>query len=185
MDAIINEAINVLKQGGVILYPSDTIPGIGCDATNEVAVTKVFNLKNRPENKSLILLVSSDAMLQRYVTEIPEVAWDVLDYADKPTTIIYPNGKNLPKICLAKDGSIGIRIVKSGYLNKLIHKLGKPLVSTSANFSNDPSPKTMQEIPKSLVDKVDFVVNLPSETGNKVSAIIKLEVNGEFKIIRK
>ncbi len=185
MDTIINDALAVLKQGGVILYPSDTIPGIGCDATNEKAVSKVFDIKNRPENKSLILLVSSDAMLQRYVAEVPEVAWDILDYADKPTTIIYPKGKNLPEICLAEDGSIGIRIVKSGYLNKLIHKLGRPLVSTSANYSNEPSPKTMEEIPESLVDKVDFVVNLPSETGKKASAIIKLEVNGEFKIIRK
>ena len=185
METIINDALAVLKQGGVILYPSDTIPGIGCDATNEAAVTKVFEIKNRPDNKSLILLVSSDAMLQRYIAEVPEVAWDILDYADKPTTIIYPNGKNLPKMCLAADGSIGIRIVKSGYLNKLIHNLGKPLVSTSANFSDEPTPITMEEIPRSLLDKVDFVVNLPSETNNKTSAIIKLEVNGEFKIIRK
>jgi L-threonylcarbamoyladenylate synthase len=185
MESIINEALTTLKEGGVILYPSDTIPGLGCDATNEAAVNKVFEIKNRPENKSLIILVSSDAMLQRYVAEVPEVAWDILDYADKPTTIIYSNGKNLPKNCLAADDSIGIRIVKTGYLNKLIHKLGKPLVSTSANFSNEPSPKTMEEIPQSLADKVDFIVNLPSESKNKASAIIKLEVNGEFKIIRK
>lgn len=185
MDSIINEALTVLRQGGIILYPSDTIPGLGCDATNEPAVAKVFEVKNRSENKNLILLVSSEAMLQRYVKEVPEVAWDILDYADKPTTIIYSDGMNLPKNALAADGSIGIRIVKSGYLNKMIHKLGKPLVSTSANFSNETSPKTMEEIPQSLLDKVDFIVNLPSETGNKASAIIKLEVNGEFKIIRK
>jgi L-threonylcarbamoyladenylate synthase len=185
MEDIISKTIQVLKDGGVILYPTDTIPGIGCDATNEQALQKVFDIKNRPTNKSLILLVSSDGMLQRYVKEVPDIAWDLIDYAEKPTTIIYPNGKNLPKICLAEDGSIGIRIIKTGYLNKLITKLGKPLVSTSANISNEPSPQSMEEINKSLAEKVDFIVNLPSQSSSKASAIIKLEVNGVFKIIRK
>ncbi len=185
MNDIINEAHQVLKTGGVILYPTDTIPGLGCDATNEKAVNRIFEVKNRPENKSMILLVSNEGMLQRYVEEVPEIAWDLLDYADKPTTLIYPKGINLPKVCLAPDGSVGIRMVKTGYLNKLIQKLGKPLVSTSANFSGEPSPLNMEEIHHGLLDKVDFVVNLPSEAINKASAIIKLEVNGVFKIIRK
>ena len=185
MDETISKTLLVLNNGGVILYPSDTIPGIGCDATNEIAINKIFEIKNRPEQKSLILLVSSEAMLQRYVEEVPDVAWDLIDYADKPTTIIYPKGKNLPQVCFAPDGSVAIRIVKNGYLNKLIQKLGKPLVSTSANLSGEPSPLKMEEISKSLVEKVDFIVNLPFESRSKASAIIKLEVNGVFKIIRK
>ena len=185
MEDIISKTLEVLKDGGVILYPSDTIPGIGCDASNEEAIKKVFEYKNRPEQKSLILLVSSEVMLQKYVREVPDVAWDLIDYSEKPTTIIYPEGKNLPKICFAADGSVAIRIVKSGYLNKLIQKLGKPLVSTSANLSGEPSPLKMEEINKTLVEKVDFIVNLPFESRSKASAIIKLEVNGVFKIIRK
>jgi len=185
MKTIINEALEVLKNGGVILYPTDTIPGLGCDATNKEAVSNIFELKNRPSQKSMILLVNSDSMLQKYVSEVPEMAWDIIDLSEKPTTIIYPKGINLPDICLADDGSIGIRMVKIGYLNELIQKLGKPLVSTSANFSGEPSPSKMEEINPLLAKKVDFIVNLTSESKNNASAIIKLELNGEFKIIRK
>ncbi len=185
MTAIINEAVEVLRNGGVILYPTDTIPGVGCDATNEEAVSKIFDIKNRPAQKSMILLVNSDAMLQKYVAEVPEMAWDIIDLSEKPTTIIYPKGVNLPDICLAEDKSIGIRMIKTGYLFQLIQKLGKPLVATSANFSDEPNPNTIEEINPLLAKKVDFIVNLPSESNNRASAIIKLELNGEFKIIRK
>lgn len=177
--------VTSLKEGGVILYNTDTIPGLGCDATNESAVERIFDIKQRPENKSLILLVANDGMLQRFVEEVPEIAWDILDYAEKPTTIIYPKGINLASNVLASDGSIGIRMVKSGPLHQLITALGKPLVSTSANLSGDASPTTLSEINPEIASKVDLIVDLPTETTKQASSIIKIELNGEFKIIRK
>jgi L-threonylcarbamoyladenylate synthase len=179
------EAVKILREGGVILYNTDTIPGLGCDPTNAEAVERIFEIKQRPENKSLILLVSSDAMLQRFVEEVPEVAWDLVDFAEKPTTIIYPKGKNLASNVVAKDGSIGIRMIKSGPLQRLIHGFGKPLVSTSANLSGQPNPQTIAETHPEIVSKVDLVVDLPTEKTKKASSIIKIELNGEFKIIRK
>lgn len=182
---MIRKAIEVLNNGGVILYPTDTIPGLGCDATNEEAAQKIFEIKNRPAQKSFIVLVSSDAMLQKYVSEIPEIAWDIIDYAEKPTTIIYPNARNLAPSIMAEDGSIGIRMVKFGEVHRLIHQFGKPLVSTSANLSGEPSPTDLSEINTEISSKVDLIVDLPN-IGNKVaSSIIKIELNGEFKIIRK
>lgn len=182
---LIQQAIQTLKSGGVIAYSTDTIPGLGCDATNEIAIDRIFEIKNRPVNKSVIVLVSSDAMLQKYVEEVPEVAWDILDFSTKPTTIIYPKGKLLAKNAIADDGSIGIRMIKEGPLQQLIHKLNRPLVSTSANLSGEVSPKTILEISPEVTSKVDLVVDLPTNKTHTASAIIKIEVNGEFKIIRK
>ncbi len=178
-------AFEVLKQGGTIIYNTDTIPGLGCDATNPSAVDKIFELKDRPESKSLIVLVANDSMLQRYVHQVPEVAWDIIDLADKPTTVIYPKGKNLAPNAIAEDGSIGIRMIKSGPLHRLIHQFGKPLISTSANLSGQPSPTTIAEIDPDLASKVDLIVDLPTSTTNQASSIIKIELNGEFRIIRK
>lgn len=182
---IIQKAIAILRNGGTIAYNTDTVPGLGCDATNEAAVEQIFELKQRPQQKSLILLVANDGMLQRFVKEVPEVAWDIVDVAEKPTTIIYPNGKNLPNNVLAADGSIGIRMVKSGPLHQLIHKFGKPVVSTSANISGEKNPSTLSEISQEIISKVDLVVDLPTDTTKQASSIIKIELNGEFKIIRK
>lgn len=179
------KAIELLKKGGIIAYSTDTIPGLGCDATNCEAVNKIFEIKQRPENKSMILLVSSDAMLQKYVTEVPEIAWDLIDLSDKPTTLIYPQGKNLPSCVLAQDGSIAIRMVRNGKLQGLIHRFGKPIISTSANLSGQPNPQRMSEIRPEILSKVDLVVDLPSNTTNKASSIIKIQLNGEFEIIRK
>ena len=128
--------IDTLKSGGTILYPTDTIWGIGCDATNVEAINKIFEIKKREKSKSMIILVESEKRLQDLV-EVPEMAWEIMDLSEKPVTLIYDNPKGLPKEILAEDGSIGIRLVKDDYLKKLIGKLNKPLVSTSANFSGD------------------------------------------------
>lgn len=181
----IKKAIAVLKKGGVILYNTDTIPGLGCDATLENSIDRIFEIKNRPSNKSLIILVANDGMLQRYVEEVPEVAWDIIDLSEKPTTIIYPKGKNLAKNALAADGSIGIRMIKDGPLHQLIVQLGKPLVSTSANLSGNSSAQNLSEISAEILEKVDLIVDLPTNKTSIASSIIKIELNGEFKIIRK
>ena len=128
------KALEILKNGGVILYPTDTIWGIGCDATNVEAINKIFEIKKREKTKSMIILVESERRLQDLV-DVPEMAWQIIDLSEKPVTIVYENPKNLPKEILAEDGSIGIRLVKDDFCKKLISKLNKPLVSTSANFS--------------------------------------------------
>ncbi len=137
--------IEILKSGGTILYPTDTIWGIGCDATNIEAVNKIFEIKNVRENKSMIILVESEKRLQDLV-DVPEMAWEIIDLSEKPVTIVYENPRGLPKELLAEDGSIGIRLVKNDFCKKLITKLNKPLVSTSANFSGDKSPLKFSDI---------------------------------------
>ena len=124
----INKCIEILKSGGLILYPTDTVWGIGCDATNPEALKKIYTLKKREDAKSMIVIVSNDAMIQKYVVEIPDLAWDIIDISDKPTTIIYPKAKNLAKNAIAKDGSIAIRMVKEGFVNQLLQKFNKPIV---------------------------------------------------------
>lgn len=182
----INKAIEVLRNGGIILYPTDTIWGIGCDATNEKAVEKIFQIKQRNDSKSLIILIDTINKLSRYVKEIPEIADELIECAENPLTIIYPEGINLAKNVLADDKSVGIRIVKHPFCEALIRKFGKPIVSTSANISGELAPKEFHQIPESILSKVDFVVNLQDRTlsSGKESSIIKLKTNGEFKIIR-
>jgi len=182
----IDKTIEVLKSGGTILYPTDTIWGLGCDATNFEAIDKIYSIKNRDLNKSFIILLDDDRKLNKYVREIPEVAWDLLDHSDSPLTIIYPQAVNLPQNLLAKDGSIAIRIVKDGFVQQLLKKFNKPIVSTSANFSGELSPKTKKEISKKLIESVDYMVEIETENKqNKSSSIIKLQINGEIEIIRK
>lgn len=182
----IQKCIEILKAGGIILYPTDTVWGLGCDATNEKAVAKIFEIKQRKDSKSLITIVSSDGMLQRYVNEVPDLAWDIMDLATKPTTIIYQNAKNLAKNCIAEDGSIGIRLVKEGFANKLVHRYNKPIISTSANISDDGTPLHFNDINDLIKNKVDIVVNPQFDTGNKkTSSILKLALNGEIEILRK
>ncbi|MGZ5198053.1 MAG: L-threonylcarbamoyladenylate synthase, partial [Kaistella sp.] len=146
--------IDTLKSGGTILYPTDTIWGIGCDATNVEAINKIFEIKKREKSKSMIILVESEKRLQDLV-EVPEMAWEIMDLSEKPVTLIYDNPKGLPKEILADDGSIGIRLVKDDYLKKLIGKLNKPLVSTSANFSGDKSPMQFADISQEIIKSVD------------------------------
>lgn len=182
----IESAIKALENNDTILYPTDTVWGIGCDATSEEAIKKVFELKGRSNEKSLIILLDDDRKLNKYVRDIPEVAWDILDHADSPMTIVYPGAINLPKQLIAKDGSIAIRIIKEGFSHQLIRKYKKPIVSTSANISGEPSPKNRKDISDKILKKVNHVVNLPIKTENKKpSSILKLQIDGQIEIIRK
>ncbi len=186
MQEELEKAIAVLEKGGVLIYPTDTVWGLGCDATNSKAVEKLSKLKEREEGKSYIVLLDDDRKLNRYVKEIPEVAWDILDFVNRPTTIVYPQGINLAKNVMAQDGSIAIRIVKTGFAKRLIQRFKKPIVSTSANLSGEPSPKKYKDISKSIKEKVDGVVSLPEiKAEEKPSAIIKLQIDGQVEIIRK
>lgn len=182
----INKCIEVLKAGGIILYPTDTVWGIGCDATNEEAVKKIYELKQREDSKSMIVIAWNDAMLQKHVVEVPELAWDIIDLATKPTTIIYPNAKQLAKNVIASDGSIAIRLIKEGFCNQLVYKFNKPIISTSANISGQPTPQNFDEISKKIKDGVDFIVPRQFDTGNKQpSSILKIGLRGEIEVIRK
>ena len=182
----IQDSIEVLKSGGLILYPTDTVWGIGCDATNNEAVKKIYQLKQRQDSKSLIVLVANDAMLNKHVKNVPELAWDIIDIANKPTTIIYNEPINFAQNIIAKDNSIAIRMIKDGFAHQLVYKFRKPIVSTSANISGFSTPLTFEEIPAQIKENVDFIVNSKFDTSNKKpSSLIKLGNNGEIEIIRK
>jgi L-threonylcarbamoyladenylate synthase len=183
----INAALTILRSNGVILYPTDTIWGLGCDATSQTAIDKLLSIKPRDINKSLLILVNSEQMLERYVREIPEIAFELLSVTEDPLTIIYPGGKNLAKGVCSEDGSVGIRICHENFCGELITRFRKPLVSTSANFSGKPSPKYFDEIDKELIDSVDYVVKYRQDDRQKRSAspVIKLNPDGSIKIIRK
>jgi len=182
----IENAIKVLKRGGLILYPTDTVWGIGCDATNAEAVDKVYALKKRADSKSLICLVSDFKMLNMYVEDVPEVAYDILKYAAKPTTVIYDDPIRVPVNLIADDNSLAFRVVRNDFCTPLLRKLRKPIVSTSANISGEKTPLTFKEISKEILEGVDYVVNLPnSRLTKKPSAIIKLKNNGSVQVIRK
>lgn len=182
----INKCIEVLKAGGIVLYPTDTVWGLGCDATNDVAVQKIYDLKQRSDSKSLIVLVGNDAMLNYHVKDVPELAWDIIDISEKPTTIVYSSAKNLAKNVIANDGSIAIRLIKNEFCSQLLFKFRKPIVSTSANLSGTPTPLHLSEISTSIINNVDFVVDAKFDTGNKKpSSLIKIGMKGEIEILRK
>lgn len=187
MEEEIKKCLEVLKNGGTILYPTDTIWGIGCDATNPKAVRKIYRIKKRMESKSLIILVENEARLENHSTTIPEIAWDLLRSVNTPLTIIYPDACNLAKNVIAEDGSIAIRIVKNVFCSELIRCFGKPIVSTSANVSGQIAPLMFKGITEEIKQQVDYVVNLYQDvlTDVKPSTIIKLNASGEFEIIRK
>ncbi|MDP4205304.1 MAG: L-threonylcarbamoyladenylate synthase [Bacteroidota bacterium] len=182
----VKKAVQVLKDGGVILYPTDTIWGIGCDATNAEAVKRVYDLKQREDSKSMLVLVENAAMIDRYVSEVPDIAWDLIEAATNPLTIIYSGAKNLAPNLIASDGSVGIRVTSEEFSKQLIFHFRKPVVSTSANISGKPSPRCFDEISEEILNAVDFVVDFRrEETDNPApSSIIKLEPGGVFKIIR-
>ncbi len=181
----IANTIATLKRGGLILYPTDTIWGIGCDATNADAIERVYALKNRPGAKALICMVSDFKMLNQYVSDIPEVAYDILKYAVKPTTIIYDKPIRVAQNLLAEDESLAIRVSKHNFSKSLIRKFKRPIVSTSANISGQPSPQSFQEIDPAILAGVDYVVNLERNKKNgPPSAIIKLKNDGTVQIIR-
>ncbi len=180
------KAIEILKNGGVILYPTDTIWGLGCDATNMEAINKIFEIKKREKTKSMIILVESEKRLQDLV-DVPEMAWEIMDMSEKPVTIVYDNPKGLPKELLADDGSIGIRLVKNDFCKKLISKLNKPLVSTSANFSGEKSPMKFSDISNEMLRLVDYVVEENREKVSEYSgsSVIKVWDTNRIKVLRE
>ncbi len=182
----IYNAFEVIKNGGIILYPTDTVWGIGCDASNPEAVAKIYALKQREESKSMIVLMNAEKMMYNVFKDIPEVAWQILDLSEKPTTLILDNPRNVAANLIASDKTLGVRIVKEPFCFKLLERMKKPLVSTSANISGKPTPNTFKEISQEILKGVDYVVNLQNEkmTG-KPSAIIKLTNDSQVKIIRK
>ncbi|MFH1161639.1 MAG: L-threonylcarbamoyladenylate synthase [bacterium] len=183
----IRKCIEVLRKGGTILYPTDTVWGIGCDATNAKAVQKIYRIKKRFESKSLIVLLDRKEKLPEYVSEVPAIAYDLLKHVHTPLTIIYPHARNLAKNIPAKDGSVGIRLVTYEFCYKLIRMFGKPIVSSSANISGQPAPLFYKNISSEIIGQVDYVVKLDQEEIREIkpSMIIKLKINGEFEIIRK
>jgi L-threonylcarbamoyladenylate synthase len=184
----IKQAIEVLKRGGVILYPTDTVWGIGCDATRSDAVKKVFEIKRRADSKALITLMSNTAMLERYVDDVPDVAFELIDVATTPLTIVYDRGINLAPELLADDGSIGVRISTERFSSSLCREFRRPIVSTSANISGQPTPRTFAEISDEIKAAVDYVCTSRQEEtddSHKPSSVIKLSNNGQIKILRK
>ncbi|MDO9580085.1 MAG: L-threonylcarbamoyladenylate synthase [Bacteroidales bacterium] len=183
----IKEALTTLREGGIILYPTDTIWGIGCDATNPSAVEKIFRIKSRSESKSLIILVNGEQMIEQYVQDIPEITYELTAISDKPLTIIYPTGKNLADGICSKDGSIGIRICHDKFCHELISRFKKPIVSTSANFTGKPASEKFSVIDKSLKESVDYIVKhrQNDKCNHAASQIIRVEINGIIKIIRE
>lgn len=184
---VINQAVNTLKKGGTILYPSDTIWGIGCDALNKKAINKVVALKQRVERKNLIILVTSLEEAALYVKRVPDVVKDLINSFNRPLTIVYPDAANLPDNLVAEDGSIGIRVVKNELCESLIKNLGHPIVSTSANISGSPAPLTFAMISQYIKKGVDYTINLRQEkvTEMKPSTIIKVGNNNEFTVLRE
>jgi L-threonylcarbamoyladenylate synthase len=182
----LDSSLSVLKAGGVILYPTDTIWGLGCDATNSVAVEKIFKIKERADSKSMIILVDGITMAERYVRVIPEIAYDLTGVTETPLTIVYPEGKNLAVGLCSDDGSVGIRICHDAFCRELIRRFRKPVVSTSANISGKPSPANFSEVESVIVLAADYVVKYRQQDRRKStpSPVIKIDKNGVLKIIR-
>jgi L-threonylcarbamoyladenylate synthase len=183
----IRKSLNILKEGGVILYPTDTVWGLGCDATNSAAVGKIFKIKSRSESKSLIVLVNSISMLERYVAGIPDIAAELVEASDGPLTLILPNARNLASEVTAEDGSVGIRVCTDDFCRELIGRFRKPIVSTSANLSGELTPSSFAEIPELIIEAVDYTVEFKRDDRQRrsPSPVIKIEQNGVIKIIRK
>lgn len=183
----IKKAIEVMRKGGIILYPTDTVWGIGCDATNAEAVAKVYALKRRDDSKALICLVDSDNRLQRYVRNVPDVAWQLIEAVEKPTTLILDGAVNLAPNLIAEDGSIGIRITKEPFSHELCYRFQKAIVSTSANVSGEPAAQNYRDISQEILDGVDYVCESRRQEHkpHTLSSIIKLATDGEVKVIRK
>ena len=183
----IKKAIEVMRNGGVILYPTDTIWGIGCDATNEEAVKKVYEIKKRADSKALICLVDSEAKIDFYVKDVPPVAWDLIELSTKPLTVIYDGARNLAPNILAEDGSVGIRVTNEEFSKQLCFRFRKAVVSTSANISGEPSPKSFADISDEIKNAVDYIVGVRQNEkgGVKPSSIIKLGAGGVVQVIRE
>ena len=182
----IQNAFEIIQNGGIILYPTDTVWGIGCDATNADAVSKIYALKKRAETQSMICLMNGEKMMYNVFKDIPEVAWQIMDLSDKPTTLILDNPRNVAANIIAEDKSLGIRLVKEPFCFKLMERMKKPLVSTSANISGQPTPIAFKDISQEIVNSVDYVVNLNRDKiAGKPSTIIKITHDSQVKVIRK
>jgi L-threonylcarbamoyladenylate synthase len=183
----IEKALAVLKDGGVILYPTDTVWGLGCDATNAEAVEKINTIKGRSSDKSFIILLDNDSKIQSYAADVPEVAYDLITYAEHPLTIILSGAKNLARNVINADGSVGIRIIKHDFVQPLLQRFRKPITSTSANISGQSAPRFFDEINESVKNAVDYVVEWEQEDRQpkKPSTIMKLSPSGQFSFIRK
>lgn len=197
-EEILAEALRVLREGGTILYPTDTVWGLGCDATNPEAVARIYEIKKRADSKSLVLLACDLDMVAKYVKEVPSIAVDLVEVNDAPMTIIYPEALagvagepgdrwHLAPNAVAEDGSVGIRIPLMDWCKNLVFKLGRPIVSTSANISGEPTPQRFTDIPQEIKDAVDFVVppSIDTQSTGKASQILKVGLRGEIEIIRK
>ena len=181
------KAVEVLRAGGIILYPTDTIWGLGCDATNQAAVKRIYEIKQREDSKSMLILMENPNLLNSYIAEVPEIAWELIEVTDQPLTIIYPKAKNLATNLLAPDGSVGIRITNEAFSQQLVQRFRKPIVSTSANISGQKSPQNYTEISEEVKKSVDYIVLYRQDDYSraKPSSIIKLGVGGQIEIIRK
>ena len=181
------KAVEVLRGGGIILYPTDTIWGLGCDATNSAAVKRIYEIKQREDSKSMLVLMENPNLLNSYMAEVPEIAWELIEVTDQPLTIIYPKAKNLATNLLAADGSVGIRITNEAFSQQLVQRFRKPIVSTSANISGQKSPQNYTEISEEVKKSVDYIVSYRQDdiSRSKPSSIIKLGVGGQIEIIRK
>ena len=187
IDDEIKKACDVMAKGGVILYPTDTIWGIGCDATNDEAVKKVFEIKQRADSKALIVLVDNPVKIDFYADDVPEITKELVEVANKPLTIVYPRGKNLSSLLLSEDKSVGIRVTNEEFSKKLCFKFRKPIVSTSANISGEVAPANFSEVTDYIINSVDYVVNFRQDDFSKpaASSVIKVDDGGVIKIIRE
>ncbi len=187
MEEDIRQAVEVMRRGGVILYPTDTVWGIGCDATNEEAVRRVYDIKKRDYGKALICLVDSDHRLQRYVSDVPGVAWDLIEYATRPLTLIFDKGRNLAPNLLSFDGSVAIRVTREEFSRLLCYRFQKAVVSTSANVSGEPSPGCFDDISDEIKNAVDYVARSRRREKTKAtpSSIVRLGTDGTVVVIRK
>lgn len=183
----IRNSLEILDRGGVILYPTDTVWGLGCNALNEAAIEKVYRIKDRPENKSLIILLHSFDEVSKYVSEVPLFIEDLIANIQKPVTVIYDNAQNLPKSIIAPDGTIAIRVIKDDFCQRLIQELGKPLISSSANISGEPTPLVFSQISQKMKDRVDYVVQLSHGHFHaaKTSTILRVFVDGSYRVVRE
>lgn len=182
----ISKALEVLKKGGIILYPTDTVWGLGCDATNEAAVRRIYEIKNRVDSKALITLVDSESRLATYVQNVPDVAWDVIELSNRPTTVIFDGARNLAPNLLAEDGSVGIRVTSEAFSKELCFRFQRAIVSTSANISGMPTPQNFDEIVPGIREAVDYIVEYrqKDKSRKQPSSIIKIGAKGEVKVIR-
>lgn len=187
MQEEIIQACKVMQEGGVILYPTDTIWGIGCDATNEDAVRRVYKIKQRVDSKALLILVDNPVKVDFYVSDVPDIAWDLIELADKPLTIIFPGARNLAGNLLAEDGSVGIRVTHETFSKRLCERFRKAIVSTSANISGEPAPLNFAEISSEIINAVDYIVKYRQDdlSKPKPSSIIMLGKGGTVKVIRE